>query len=68
MRMYERERRHPAPTDVLAQHLGYKSANNGTALAAIASLRSYGLLVKAGDGKLAVPRDVEVIDLRPTRA
>lgn len=59
MRVYDRERRHPAPTDVVAQHLGYKSANNGTALAALASLRSYGLLEKAGDGKLAVPREVE---------
>jgi len=59
MRVYDRERRHPAPTDVVAQHLGYKSANNGAALAAIATLRSYGLLDKAGDGKLAVPREVE---------
>ena len=59
MRVYERERRHPAPTDVVAQHLGYKSANNGAALAALASLRSYGLLEKAGDGKLAIPREVE---------
>jgi len=57
--VYDRERRHPAPTDVVAQHLGYKRANNGTALAAIASLRSYGLLEKAGEGKLAAPREVE---------
>jgi len=66
IRIYDKERRHAAPTDVIAQNLGYKSANNGAALSAIASLRSFGLLEKAQDGKLAVAKDVEAYRFAPT--
>jgi hypothetical protein len=66
IRVYNAERRHPAPTDVIAQTLGYKSANNGSALAMIASLRSFGLLEKAGDGKLGVSKDVETYQFAPS--
>lgn len=66
LRIYDRERRHPIPTDVIAQGLGYKSANNGAALAAIASLRSFGLLEKAADGKLAVSKGVETYKFAPS--
>lgn len=65
LRIYEKERRHAAPTDVIAQNLGYKSANNGAALAAIASLRSYGLLEKAQEGKLAISKSVETYKFAP---
>lgn len=65
LRIYDKERRHTAPTDVIAQDLGYKSANNGAALAAIASLRSFGLLQKAADGKLAVAKSVETYKFTP---
>ena len=64
--IYDKERRHAAPTDVIAQNIGYKSANNGAALSAIASLRSFGLLEKAQDGKLAVSKDVESYKFAPT--
>lgn len=63
--IYEKERRHAAPTDVIAQNLGYKSANNGAALSAIASLRSFSLLEKAQEGKLAVSKDVETYRFSP---
>jgi hypothetical protein len=66
LKIYERERRHAAPTDVIAQNLGYKSANNGSALSAIASLRAYGLLEKVEEGKLAVAKDVEAYRFAPT--
>jgi glutaredoxin len=66
LKIYEKERRHPTPTDVIAQNLGYKSANNGAALSAIASLRSYGLLEKVRDGALAVSKDVEDYRFAPT--
>lgn len=66
LKIYDKERRHSAPTDVIAQNLGYKSANNGAALSAIASLRSYGLLEKAQEGKLAVAKDVEAYRFAPT--
>lgn len=63
LRLYDHERRQPISTDVVAHNLGYKSANNGAALAAIAALRSFGLLEKAEAGKLAVSRNVETYKL-----
>ena len=65
IKVYEREQRHPAPTDVVAQDIGYKSASNGAALSAIAALRSYGLLEKMGPGKLAVADDVQSFHYAP---
>ncbi|OWQ83220.1 hypothetical protein CDN99_26640 [Roseateles aquatilis] len=50
----ERQQLEAASTEVVAQHLGYKSANSGTALSAIASLRYFGLLDRPEDGMLAV--------------
>jgi hypothetical protein len=63
--VYEKEQRHPAPTDVVAKHLGYKSANSGSALAAIASMTSYGLLERPSAGKLAVSPDVQSFQYAP---
>lgn len=65
LRVYDKEKRHSAPTEVVAQDLGYKSANNGTALSAIASLRYFGLLERPEDGKLAVSKDVETYRYAP---
>jgi hypothetical protein len=66
LRVYEKERRHPAPTDVVAQHMGYKSANSGAALSALASVRYYGLLERPSEGKLAVTKDVESYSFNPS--
>jgi hypothetical protein len=65
IKVYEREQQHPAPTDVVAQNIGYKSANSGAALTTIAALRSYGLLNKMGPGKLAVDGDVQSYHYTP---
>lgn len=65
MKVYERERLHPAPTEVVAQHLGYKSANNGSALSTIASLRYFGLLERPKEGLLAVAKEVEAYRFAP---
>lgn len=62
---YEKERLHPAPTEVVAQNLGYKSANSGSALGAIASLRYYGLIERPRDGVLAVTKNVESYKFTP---
>lgn len=62
---YDRERVHPAPTEVVAKNLGYKSANSGTALSALASLRYYGLLDRPKDGMLAVTRTFEEYRFNP---
>jgi hypothetical protein len=66
MRIYEKERLHAAPIEVIAQDLGYKSANNGTALGVIASLRYYGLLERPQEGKLSVAKEVETYKFSPS--
>lgn len=65
LRAYDRERLHPTPTDVFAQNIGYKSANNGTALSVLASLRYFGLAEKMGDGLLSVSKAVEAYKYAP---
>ena len=62
---YDKERLHPAPAEVVAQNIGYKGANSGTALQALASLRYYGLLDRPRDGVLAVSKDVESYKFAP---
>jgi hypothetical protein len=66
IKVYEKERRHPAPVEAVAQHLGYKSANNGAALKAMASIRYYGLLERPSEGMLAVSKDVESYQYAPS--
>ncbi len=68
LRAYEKDRLHPAPTEVLAQNLGYKGANNGSALSAIASLRYFGLLERPSEGLLAISKDVETYKFSPDPA
>jgi hypothetical protein len=62
---YAKEQLRAAPTEVVAQNLGYKGANNGSALSALASLRYYGLLERPKDGHLAVSKDFERFKLAP---
>lgn len=65
LKAYDKERLHPAPTDVVAQNLGYKSANNGSALSVLASLRYFGLLERPKEGFLAVSKAVEDYKFSP---
>jgi hypothetical protein len=65
IKAYAKEKLHSAPTDVVAQNIGYKSANNGAALAAIAALRYYGLMVRTGEGQMAVSKSVEEYQFAP---
>lgn len=66
MKVYDKECLHPAPTDVVAQHMGYKDANNGRALGALASLRYYGLVERSSNGLLSVTKDVESYRYAPS--
>jgi hypothetical protein len=68
LKAYEKERLHAAPTEVVAQNLGYKTANSGTALGALASLRYFGLLDRPKDGLLSVTKDVEAYKFSPDEA
>lgn len=65
---YDKERLHPAPTEVVAQNIGYRGANNGSALAALASLRYYGLMERPREGVLAVSKDFENYRFAPNEA
>lgn len=59
MKIYQKEKRHPAPPDAVAQHLGYKNASNGAAASAIATLRYYGLIDRPDGKMISVSKDVE---------
>jgi hypothetical protein len=65
LRVYEKEKRHAAPTEVVVQDMGYKSANNGAALSVLASIRYYGLLERPQEGKLSVSKEVENYQYAP---
>lgn len=65
LRVYDQERLHAAPADAVAQALGYKNANNGAALASIASLRYFGLLERPKEGFLSVAKSVETYKYAP---
>lgn len=65
LRALERQGLGAVPAEVVAQNLGYKSVNSGTALAALASLRYFGLLDRPKVGFLAVSKNVESYKLAP---
>lgn len=66
IRVYGKQKRHAAPVDLVAQHMGYSGAKNGTALGAIASLRYFGLLERPQEGRLSVSKDVESYQFAPS--
>ena len=66
MKVYDKERLHEAATEVVAQDLGYKGANNGAGLGVSASLRYYGLLERAREGRLSVAKEVESYRYAPS--
>lgn len=68
IRVYEKERHHVVPIDVVAKALGYSGAKNGSALTTIATLRYYGLLERPKQGFLAVSRDVGEYKANPNVA
>lgn len=65
-KVYEKEGKHPASADIVAQHLGYKSAENGAAKQALAALGYYGLMVRPSEGMLAVSKSFEEYKFAPT--
>ncbi len=63
--VYGKENRHEVPVEVVAQDMGYSGAKNGTALAALASLRYFGLVERPRDGMLSITKDVETYKFAP---
>lgn len=66
LKIYDKERRHSAPVDVVAQHMGYKNATNGAALQALASLKYYGLVERNQPGMIQISKDVESYSFAPS--
>lgn len=66
LKAYDRERLHPTPTDVFAQNIGYKNANSGSALTALANLRYFALVDRPSDGMLAITKAVEAFKFAPS--
>jgi hypothetical protein len=65
-KIYSQEGRHPASADIVAQHIGYKSAENGTAKQALAALGYYGLIERPSEGMVAVAKSVEEYKFAPS--
>jgi len=63
---YEKEGLHPANADIVAHHLGYKSAGNGAAKRALAALGYYGLLERPSEGMLAVTKSFQEYKFAPS--
>lgn len=66
IKVYSKEKLHAAPLEVVANAIGYKNANSGTALSALASLRYYGLLERPKEGFLAASKDVQAFIFAPS--
>lgn len=66
IKVYSEEGRHAASADIVAQHLGYKSAENGAAKQALAGLGYYGLIERPSEGMVAVTKSVEEYKFAPT--
>lgn len=66
IKVYSEEGRHPASADIVAKHLGYKSAENGAAKRALAALGYYGLIERPSEGMVAVAKSVEEYKFAPS--
>lgn len=66
LKIYEKEGRHPANADIVATHLGYKSAENGAAKQTLASLGYYGLIERPSDGMISVSKSIEEFKFAPS--
>jgi hypothetical protein len=68
LKIYKEENRHATPPDVVAQHLGYKGANNGSFVGTMATLGYYGLVERNKEGLYAVSKNVEAYQYAPDEA
>lgn len=59
-KVYAADKWHPTTDETIAKHLGYKGLN-GASLGVIATLKRYGMLASAGEGKWKVSEDAVTI-------
>ena len=64
-KVYDKERRHEVPMDVVASDMGYKNSKSGAAVQTLASIRYYGLMQRTKVGLLNVSIDVEKYKFSP---
>lgn len=50
-KVYDNERRHPVPVEVIAKHAGYKDLKSSSALRVLGTLNHYGLVEETGSGE-----------------
>lgn len=65
IKLYEANGKHSIPAEVAAKTLGYSGMNNGSAARALASLKSFGLLISNNKGDVAVSPDIETYQYAP---
>jgi hypothetical protein len=58
--VFQKERQHPAPKDVVVRHLGYSSLN-GASLGALSALLKYGLLDREGENYRVSDRAIAIL-------
>ena len=61
-RIYKQQQTHAAPSEVVAQALGYTTIN-GASKGVIATLKQYGLLEGSGDGLRVSDQSVSILGL-----
>lgn len=65
LKVYDKERRHEVPIDVVAVDVGYKNGKSGAALQTLASIRYFGLMQRPKEGMLVVSAEVEKYKFSP---
>ncbi|MDO9282275.1 MAG: hypothetical protein Q7T88_07840 [Methylotenera sp.] len=65
LKVYDKERRHEVPIDVVAVDVGYKNGKSGAALQTLASIRYFGLMQRPKEGVLVVSAEVEKYKFSP---
>lgn len=63
--LLEKEGVHSVAPDIMAQHLGYSNARNGQAATVLATLRMYGMILKAPQRKDMVSEDIKKFKYTP---
>jgi len=58
LKIYEKEMTYDVDVNTAARHAGYKDATSGASIQVLASLGYYGLIIKRGDGTVAVAPEV----------
>jgi hypothetical protein len=69
--LYDREKKSPTSAQIVAQHCGYANSAgglSGPARTALSSLKKYGLIVDADDGRFRVSDDAVKYFLQPDEA